>query len=82
MKHPVCYYFKCSKTGVELNFTRSDMYGWCVGFPNMRLLDDSPDVLLREAGVEIPWPELTDDEKVVVDENYKKLHKMMEEDDG
>lgn len=40
----------------------------------MDVLSDSPDVLLKQAGIEIPWPELTEEDQKVVDENYRKLH--------
>ena len=56
MKHPVCYYWKDPTTRVEMNFTQNENWGWCISFPNMDFLEDSLDVMLREAGVEIPWP--------------------------
>lgn len=74
MKNPVCYYWKEPTTGVELHFTQDSDWGWCIGFPNMDILSDSPDVLLKQAGIEIPWPELTEEDQKVVDENYRKLH--------
>ena len=69
MKNPVCYYWKEPTTGVEMNFTQDEDWGWCIGFPN-----GSPDFLLKQAGITIPWPELTEEEQKVVDENYRKLH--------
>ena len=74
MKHPVCYYWRDPATGVEMNFTQDENWGWCIGFPNMDFLEDCLDVLLREAGVEIPWPELSEEEQKKVDANYEKLY--------
>ena len=82
MKHPVCYYWRDPATGVEMNFTQDENWGWCIGFPNMDFLEDSLDVLLREAGVEIPWPELSEEEQKVVDDNYKRLDEIMGREDS
>ena len=73
-KHPVRYYYKCPITNVEMNFTNEGSFGWEVSFPKgvkeyRRLL---------EADIDIPWPTLSEAEKAVVDENYKKLYKMRE----
>ena len=81
MKYPVCYYFKCSKTGVELNFTQDDRWGWCIQFIDADFLEDSPDTLLEQAGVQIPWPELSPEEQKEVDNNYKELYKMLGKDE-
>jgi len=70
-KHPVKYYFMCPETGVEMHFSKYPDFGWAVGFHN---IDFEGSLDYRG---NIPWPELTDTEKAVVDENYKKLHEMM-----
>ena len=74
-KNPVCYYYKDVKTGVEMSFSKHPDWGWAVGFHN---IDFEGSLDYRG---NIPWSELTEAEKLVVDENYKKLYKMMEEGD-
>jgi hypothetical protein len=74
-KNPVCYYYKDPGIGVEMNFRILTEYGWSVSFPQ----EQPGDAFFFEGN--IPWPELTDTEKAVVDENYKKLYKALEEDD-
>ena len=74
-KHPVCYYYKDPETGVEMNFRILTEYGWSVSFHQVQ----PGDAFFFEGN--IPWPELTEAEKLVVDENYKKLYKALEEDD-
>jgi hypothetical protein len=69
---PVCYYYRCPETGIEMNFTKSGGYGWGVSFVNMNGFSR------RDIPYEsIPWPKLSDAEQTEVDENYKKLHKLM-----
>ena len=66
-------YYKDPETGVEMSFSKYPDFGWTVGFHNIDF----------EGGLDyrgnIPWPTLSAEEQAVVDENYKKLHKMMEE---
>lgn len=71
----VHYYYKCPTTGVEMDFTLTNDYGWAVGFP----LGIEGDRKLRDADIEIPWPELSAEEQAVVDESYEKLYRMLEE---
>ena len=68
-------YYKCPTTGVEMNFSKYPDFGWSVSFPQVQ----PGDAFFFEGN--IPWPELTEAEKLVVDENYKKLYKALEEDD-
>lgn len=68
-------YYKNPETGVEMSFSKYPDWGWTVGFHNIDF-EGSLDYVGK-----IPWPELSAEEQAVVDENYKKLHKMMEEDD-
>lgn len=75
--HPVQYYYKDTHSGIEMNFTKTEGWGWAVSFPK--------DVMqfgqASRLGVVIPWPELSEDEKAVVEENYKKLRELTWEDD-
>ena len=73
----VKYYYKCPTTGVEMNFTLSGGYGWGISFP----LGIDGHRKLRDANIEIPWPELSAEEQAVVNENYEKLYRILEEDD-
>lgn len=70
---PVKYYYKDLETGVEMEFIKSDMWGYAVSFPHHHYgyLDDF------DMG-SIPWPELTEEEQKVVENNYQKLYEMME----
>lgn len=74
--HPVRYYYKDSITNMEMEFTKSEEWGWAVGFKNC-----SVDQMLNYKG-HIPWPALSEDEKKVVDANYERLRKACEEDEG
>lgn len=71
------YYYKGPTTGVEMNFTLSSSYGWGISFP----LGVDGHRKLRDANIEIPWPTLSAEEQAVVDDNYEKLYKILEEDD-
>lgn len=73
----VKYYYKCLTTGVEMNFTLSGGYGWGISFP----LGVEGHRKLMAANIEIPWPELSAEEQAVVNENYEKLYRILEEDD-
>ena len=69
-------YYKDPETGVEMCFSKSSQWGWSIGFPNITF-----EHAFDYKGV-IPWPKLPAEEQAVVDENHKKLHKMMEELEG
>lgn len=77
-KNPVCYYYKDPETGVEMNFSNNSGFGWGVSFPNAETKEEISAALHFK---NIPWPVLSAEQQAVVDENYKKLHKMMEEGD-
>lgn len=72
---PVKYYYKDLETGMEMEFTKSDEWGYAVSFKNCSL-----DKILNYKG-RIPWPALSEDEKKVVDANYERLRKAYEEDE-
>lgn len=77
---PVHYYYKDLKTGMEMEFSKLKIselenYGWSVGFPKA-----SFDEIMDYEG-EIPWPSLTPEEQAIVDENYEKLYKALEEEE-
>ena len=72
----ICYYYRCPKTGIEMNFTKTGGYGWGVSFVN--LYGHSRRDIRHE---DIPWPELSEDEQKEVDANYEKLHKLLREED-
>jgi hypothetical protein len=72
---PVHYYFKCSETGVEMSFSRTDDWGWGVSFPQVQ----QGDAFYFEG--DIPWPELSEEQQEVVDENHRHLNERMREDD-
>lgn len=67
-------YYKCPTTGVEMNFRKDMDWGWCISFPH----GHKGHRAMRDAGLEIPWPKLSDSDQKVVDANYQKLHEMME----
>lgn len=72
---PVHYYYKDLITHVEMDFTRSEEYGWGVSFANLpvdKVLD------YRES---IPWPTLSEAQKKLVDDNYRELYRILEEED-
>ncbi|UZS00865.1 hypothetical protein [Pseudomonas phage vB_PsaM_M1] len=75
---PVHCYYKDPATGVEMSFSKRSDFGWAVSFPNAKTKEEISAALHFK---NIPWPTLSAEEQAVVDENYKKLHKMMEEDD-
>lgn len=72
---PVHQYYKDLETGVEMSFSKYPDWGWVVGFHNIDF-EGSLDYIGK-----IPWSKLSAEEQAVVDENYEKLYKMMEEDD-
>lgn len=62
-------YYRDPKTGVEMNFTKTDQWGWSVSFPHFDVME------ALDYDVEIPWPVLSKEEKAVVDGNYTELKK-------
>lgn len=77
MKHPVCQYYKCPETGIEMNFTKHREWGWCISFPREQDLEK----LDKAFSAKIPWPELSKEEQEVVDANYQKLHEDIEKEE-
>lgn len=51
---PVRYYYKCPKTGVEMDFRKIYPFGWCISFPRE---EDNDKTLC----LDIPWPSLSDE---------------------
>lgn len=72
---PVRYYYKNLETGVEMEFTKSEEWGYGVSFKNCSI-----EQMLSYNG-HIPWPELSAEEKAIVDANYERLRKACEEDE-
>ena len=71
----VKYYYKDLDTGVEVTFSKTPQFGWAVRFHVSK--EEIFDTLLSE--IKLPWPELSEDEKKVVDANYDKLYKSLED---
>ena len=71
----VKYYYKDPATGVEVTFTKASQWGWAVSYHVSR--EEMFDMLLSET--KLPWPELSEDEQKVVDANYDKLYKSLED---
>lgn len=71
----VKYYYKDLGTGVEMQFTKTDQWGWAVGFINTDFLGS-----INYDGI-IPWPTLSEEEQKIVDENYKRLYEILENED-
>ena len=73
----ICYYYRCPKTGIEMNFTKTGGYGWGVSFVN----GFDSEAMIDFPMESIPWPLLSKAEQAEVDENYRKLHELMRRDD-
>ena len=71
----VKYYYKDLDTGVEVTFSKTDQWGWAVRFHVSR--EEMFDILLSD--IKLPWPELSEEEQKVVDANYDKLYKSLED---
>jgi hypothetical protein len=67
-------YFKCTKTGMEMDFTFHIPYGWCVSFPNSSLRES-----LNYEG-KIPFPDKIEKYARQEKEFYEMLEKIKEED--
>ena len=71
----VKYYYKDLETGVEVTFSKTAQWGWGVSFHTNE--KEMFDMLLSD--IVLPWPELSQEEKKVVDANYDKLYKSLED---
>ena len=71
----VKYYYKDLDTGVEVTFSKSPQFGWAVSYHVSK--EEMFDMLLSD--IVLPWPELSEDEQRVVDANYDKLYKSLED---
>ena len=74
----VKYYYKDLDTGVEVTFSKTEQWGWAVGF-HTKTTDEAVDALLSD--IVIPWPTLSESEQRVVDANYDKLYKSLEDEE-
>ena len=72
----VKYYYKDLETGVEVTFYKTDQWGWAVSF-HVSKEEGMFDMLLSD--IKLPWPELSDEDQRVVDANYDKLYKSLED---
>lgn len=73
----VKYYYKDLDTGVEVTFTKTSQWGWGVSFHVSK--EEMFDILISD--IKLPWPELSEEEQRVVDANYDKLYKSLEDED-
>ena len=71
----VKYYYKDLDTGVEMTFTKTSQWGWAVSYHVSR--EEMFDMLLSD--IVLPWPSLSEEEQRVVDANYDKLYKALED---
>lgn len=71
----VKYYYKDLETGVEVTFSKTAQWGWAVQYHVSR--EEMFDILLSD--IKLPWPELSEEDQKVVDANYDKLYKSLEE---
>lgn len=71
----VKYYYKDLDTGVEVTFSKSPQFGWAVSYHVSK--EEMFDILLSD--VVLPWPRLGAEEQRVVDANYDKLYKSLED---
>ena len=69
------YYYKDLDTGLEVTFSKTAQWGWAVSYHVSR--EEMVDMLLSE--IKLPWPELSDEDQRVVDANYDKLYKSLED---
>jgi len=73
----VKYYYKDLETGVEVTFSKTDQWGWAVRFHVSKEDMMYIDTLMSET--KLPWPELSEEDQRVVDANYDKLYKSLED---
>lgn len=71
----VKYYYKDLDTGVEVTFSKTAQWGWAASFHVSR--EEMFDMLLSD--IKLPWPELSEEDQRVVDANYDKLYKSLED---
>lgn len=71
----VKYYYKDLDTGVEVTFSKTDQWGWGVSFHTNE--EEMFDMLLSD--IVLPWPRLGAEEQKIVDANYDKLYKSLED---
>lgn len=71
----VKYYYKDLETGVEVTFSKTDQWGWAASFHTKE--EEMFDILLSD--IVLPWPELSEEEQKIVDANYDKLYKSLED---
>lgn len=71
----VKYYYKDPDTGVEVTFSKSPQFGWAVSYHMSR--EEMFDMLISD--IVLPWPRLGAEEQKIVDANYDKLYKSLED---
>ena len=71
----VKYYYKDLDTGVEVTFSKTAQWGWAVSFHTNE--EEMFDMLISD--IVLPWPRLSAEEQKVVDANYDKLYKSLED---
>ena len=71
----VKYYYKDLDTGVEVTFSKTAQWGWAVSFHVSK--EEMVDMLLSD--IVLPWPSLSEEDQRVVDANYDKLYKSLED---
>ena len=74
----VRYYFKCPDTGVEVTFSKTPHWGYAVQYHVSK--EEMFDMLISD--VKLPWPDLSEEEQRVVNANYDKLYKSLEDEDS
>jgi len=73
----VKYYYKDLDTGVEVTFSKTEEWGWATAFHVSK--EEMFDMLISD--IKLPWPELSEEEQKVVDANYDKLYKSLEDEE-
>ena len=71
----VKYYYKDLETGVEVTFSKTDQWGWAASFHVSK--EEMVDILLSD--IKLPWPGLSAEEQKIVNANYDKLYKSLED---
>ena len=71
----VKYYYKDLDTGVEVTLSKTAQWGWAASFHTNE--EEMFDILISD--IVLPWSELSEEEQKVVDANYDKLYKALEE---
>lgn len=73
----VKYYYKDQDTGVEVTFSKTPHWGYTVQYHVSK--EEMFDMLISD--IKLPWPTLSEEEQRVVDANYDKLYKSLEDED-